>query len=575
MNCNWQFKAPLIVSAVALIVIAGCAEEDGPDDGEADSNHMAQEWPCFGLDASNSRSTSTENKISPENVSTLEKVWETKDLKGVTSTPAVVDGEVYLGDWQGKAHSFDAGSGEEAWSTDLEAPGPVVQVQGSPCVQDGAVFLGDAAGFLYSLDQETGEINWSTRMDEHPQTDLYSSPVVVDGVVYIGVGAWETVVAKKDYDFRGSMAAVDAKTGEILWKTYLTDNDEKSGAGVSVWAPPVIDQENGLVFVGTGQALEEPSAPLGDSVIAFDIDSGEIVWNTQFTKVDVFNDPGANGADGPDADVGQALITYDSDDGQKLLGVGDKAGTYYSLDRETGKIVWQKQLTEPGTAGGVNSSGAFDGETIYINSIVGAEGSKWPIATSVLFALDKDDGTEKWVKHVPAPFFGALTHTNGVVFLGDSDGFLHAYDAQDGAELLNLEFEGGLGGGVAIHDGTVYVGWGFWLIFETENSHGGLVALEPTEDSAPDPTTTSAEPGTVEYKSAGGKLYTTHCATCHDIDGTGGLGPDLSKVADDLTSSEHQKIIQSGRGKMPGFKNRLSQKEIDLIVEFQRSGFED
>src|SRR5690606_24889828 len=99
--------------------------------------------------------------------------------------------------------------------------------------------------------------------------------------------------------FRGSMSALDANTGEVLWKTYTVPEPQPRGtstaglplwgpSGVGIWNAPTIDAARGLLYSGTGPAYSGPAPDTTDSVIAFDMESGEMRWVNQFT-IDVWS----------------------------------------------------------------------------------------------------------------------------------------------------------------------------------------------------------------------------------------------------------------------------------------------
>ena len=113
--------------------------------------------------------------------------------------------------------------------------------------------------------------------------------MVVDGLVLQGTASFENIVNKDTYTFRGSIGAYDAATGAEKWKFYTTPNDTTSGAGAGIWSTPAVDTKRGLLFVGTGQSLTEPTAPLADSILAIDYRTGKLAWSRQFTYPDVFS----------------------------------------------------------------------------------------------------------------------------------------------------------------------------------------------------------------------------------------------------------------------------------------------
>ena len=207
----------------------------------------------------------------------------------------VSDGVAYFADWAGAVHAVTAATGEELWSTSVGG-----MFVAAPAVTDDSVFV--AAGrTLHRLDRETGEPTWQVDTDTHPYAQISASPVVIDDLVVQGTASFENMANLQDYTFRGSIAAYDVESGEEVWRFVTTPDDETAGAGSGIWSTPAVDRKRGLLFVGTGQTLEEPTAPLADAILAIDYETGKLEWARQFTYPDVFS----NGHPvGKDADVG-------------------------------------------------------------------------------------------------------------------------------------------------------------------------------------------------------------------------------------------------------------------------------
>ncbi|MHA6480738.1 c-type cytochrome [Paenibacillus sp. strain BS8-2] len=72
--------------------------------------------------------------------------------------------------------------------------------------------------------------------------------------------------------------------------------------------------------------------------------------------------------------------------------------------------------------------------------------------------------------------------------------------------------------------------------------------------------------GGVVDAAAAEALYKNSCIGCHAADLAGGVGPNLQKVGGEMTTDEiHDKIAKGGGG-MPGFKDQLTDAEIDSLV---------
>ncbi|WLV23970.1 cytochrome c [Aciduricibacillus chroicocephali] len=81
-----------------------------------------------------------------------------------------------------------------------------------------------------------------------------------------------------------------------------------------------------------------------------------------------------------------------------------------------------------------------------------------------------------------------------------------------------------------------------------------------TETSKP------ATPGESKVDSAKAEeLFSNNCASCHAQDLSGGAGPSLKNIGSQLSESEIKKIIEKGRGGMPGFKGNLADGDISIL----------
>jgi polyvinyl alcohol dehydrogenase (cytochrome) len=427
-----------------------------------------------GQDLGSQRSNGAESVIGPEQAADLTVAWEVDELLAVTGTPGVVEGVLYVGDWTGHVRALDADSGEAQWVREVGG-----QIAGSPAVTDDAVYVA-VDKTTYRLDRETGVVEWSVQVNDHDWTRLYGGPIVVDGVIVQPVSGVQIAVPQDDYTFRGNVVGLDEATGDELWRVYVTEDDESSGAGVSVWAGASADPARTLAFVGTGNTYEEPTAPMSDSIVAIDYETGEVAWSTQFTNPDVYNMPGAGGADGPDADVGSTPTLWSVGE-HDLVGAGDKGGTFHALDRDTGEVVWETALTPGSRLGGVIGGSAYADGRIFVASNVGDPDTGVPTGVSTLFALDAGTGEILWQSDMELSVFGPATVANGVVYQGTGYPRMYAFDAESGTLLREYDPPAPVGGGASVVGGKVYWGYGYWVISAPEDPKGGIVAFAPAQ----------------------------------------------------------------------------------------------
>jgi polyvinyl alcohol dehydrogenase (cytochrome) len=361
-------------------------------------------------------------------------------------------------------YALDAATGMQRWMTSLPD-----LIDSSPAVTATTVFVGDDQGSVHALNRMDGKKIWSKLVDMHAEAHLWSSPIYVPDadMVLVGVASGEEAIAGP-WTFRGSVVALDAKTGEQRWKFFTTAADAASGPGAAVWATPVVDVKRKLVFVGTGNAYSGATGPLVDSMLALDLMSGERMWSHQFTSDDVFSITGALG--GVDYDLGASPNLFQAG-GKDLLGIGIKSGDYVALARDTGEVAWMTHLTTGSVQGGFIASAAVAEDKVF-----GAS-NLFPQATTTVAALDAASGKALWMHELGGNAFGSVVYANGVAYLGLDNGDLYAFDAKSGNQLLKLTAPDAIAGGPNVVNGIVYVPWGYnWTLREGAAGNGGLTA---------------------------------------------------------------------------------------------------
>src|SRR5690606_32344498 len=124
-------------------------------------------------------------------------------------------------------YALDPASGCIHWYHDAEASVRTAISVGSlagPSPRQ-AAFFGDARGNAYAVDAATGERIWKTTVEAFPVARLTGSPVLHNGRLYVPVSSSEEGVGSlPDYEccrFRGSVVALDARTGARIWKSYM------------------------------------------------------------------------------------------------------------------------------------------------------------------------------------------------------------------------------------------------------------------------------------------------------------------------------------------------------------------
>src|SRR5258708_409297 len=233
------------------------------------------QWQIAGQDLGNSWNQPAEHLINTANVHTLAPKWVFTTGSDVSATPTV-DGEaVYVPDWAGNLFAVEKDSGKLIWSHTISeydgVTGSISRV--SSALHGDEIIIGDIlranavhkGANVIGLDRDTGVLRWITQVDTHAAAIITGSPVIYKGVVFVGVSSNEEALATNPHyaccSFRGSVVALDAKNGRLLWKTYtVPDNGGRPGgySGGAVWQPPAIDPRRGSLFIGTGNNYTAP-----------------------------------------------------------------------------------------------------------------------------------------------------------------------------------------------------------------------------------------------------------------------------------------------------------------------------
>ncbi|MGI9606251.1 MAG: PQQ-binding-like beta-propeller repeat protein [Acidimicrobiales bacterium] len=487
-------KHLMVLLTVIAVLVTGCGNDPSLEDTAADTTtapdnftatlaadradstapeeRLGDEWPAYGFDHANSVHNRDETILSTANVADLVPTW-TLEAGAVTGTPVVADGIVYFGDWHGVIHALDAMDGSTTWETDL---GDVV-LSASVAVTEGAVIAADLLGDLHAVDRRTGSPIWSVSIVGH-EAGVFSSPVVIDDLVVVATTS--PVFGPVEPGFRAAIVAFDVETGVKRWRLNTDPDDDESETWVAVWSSAAYDVERGLIFIGTGNTnVAVPSAsgvndsagrsstdlPWSDGVLAIGHDTGEVRWFHQVIEED----------NKRDFDVGASPNLFTIDD-RDVIGVGGKSGVYVVLDRDSGELLWQAQLTEGSDIGGVMSTAAIGDGVIYVSSNDGGPRG------GTIFALDVADGSQLWQhRSEHAIIGGSMALANGVVYRGTwapfaSTGTALALDAETGTVLWTDPIDAPLAGGFSIVNGTLYVGFGSGLPPTLGAANGGLIA---------------------------------------------------------------------------------------------------
>jgi outer membrane protein assembly factor BamB len=141
-----------------------------------------------------------------------ELIWQA-DIKGEVITRPALEGNILVvNSASGIMKAFDANTGEEIWKVEQDVPALTLRGISAPVIASGGVLIGTGKGDLSVYILEKGQQGWSTEIGEASGTtelervvDVDSAPVIFGDKVYV-------------ISARGNLAAVELKSGRILWK---------------------------------------------------------------------------------------------------------------------------------------------------------------------------------------------------------------------------------------------------------------------------------------------------------------------------------------------------------------------
>jgi len=340
---------------------------------ELASGTTAEEWPGVGGDKGNSRCSGL-NQINRSNVRELQVAWtyHTGDAgRGTTieCTPIMIGHILYITTVASKVVALQADTGREIWKYDPYAGTGIKQPRASGGVNRGLaywtdgrhkrIFLGASDGRLISMDAATGLLDPAfgnsgiVDLRAGMGTDLdgvnygpTSAPAVYRNLVILGFSCSEG-----GRPAPGDPRAFDARTGEEVWRFHTIPRAGEAGretwqdgcspniGAANNWGGTSVDENRGLVFIGTGSASPDfyGGGRKGDNLFAncticLNANTGKRLWHFQTLRHDLWDH---------DLPVYPNLVTIASN-GRKREAVAQvtKTGFVFLFDRLTGQPIF-------------------------------------------------------------------------------------------------------------------------------------------------------------------------------------------------------------------------------------------
>ena len=384
-------KRKLVAIAMGFLILAACTGGNEGHSAAAKSENQQNselnstgEWLLHGQDRGEQRHSPLA-QINKDTVSDLGLAFSYEDFvvrgrthRGVQATPLMEDGVLYFtGGWS-VVYAVDAVTGEELWVHDPEVEGARARAACCDVINRGValsgdnLFVGTLDGYLLSIDKKTGEEVWrvNTFVDRDRSYTITGAPRLAGDLVVIGNGG-------ADMGVRGYVTAYDMKTGEQAWRFFTVPGEGPDetiditraretwsentrwnyGGGGTVWDSMVYDEEQNIMFVGTGNGSPWPvwdrnrDEPAHDnlyvsSIVALDADTGLVKWHYQTTPGDSW-----------DYTATQHIILADIEwEGapRKVLMQAPKNGFFYVIDRVSGELLSAEAYVPVSWADGVD-----------------------------------------------------------------------------------------------------------------------------------------------------------------------------------------------------------------------------
>ena len=282
---------------LAGVAATGFAAEYSPVTDERLLSPEPENWLMY-RGTYDSQGYSPLDQINTENVAGLKPIWSfsTGMREGHQAPPVVNNGAMFVTTPNNHVLALDAASGELLWRYERDLPEDLSQMHPTNRgvgLYGNLVYMATADCFVVALDANTGEVVWETEIEDYGAGYYMTlAPLVAAGKVMVGVSGGE-------WGIRGFVAALDAQTGDEVWKTYTIPAPGEPGSeswpgdtwktgGVPVWITGSYDPATELTYWGTGNGgpwtgdIRDGDNLYATSVVALEVDTGELRAHHQY-----------------------------------------------------------------------------------------------------------------------------------------------------------------------------------------------------------------------------------------------------------------------------------------------------
>lgn len=430
--------------------------------GTIGSTHLAMsdvlaDWSTYQSENGHSGFNGAESMINSSTAPHLKLHWTQTAAGSISTQPVEANGLVYWGSWDGYEHATNLNN-NQVWTTQLGTttnnncyPASVgVSSTATVATVNGRsmLFVGGGNAHMYALDALHGTILWSTSLGSSPDHFIWSSPLVYNGSVYIGLASFGGCP-----QVQGEMFKLNAATGAVQ-STWAAVPPGCIGGGISGSA--TIDEAEGMLYFGTGSPGRcntfEAGSPavieLNASTLAL-VGSWTLPANQQSSDSDFLSTP----------------TLFTTSGGTQMVGVANKNGKFYAFKRDaiSSGPVWSDQVANSGNCPQCDTSSispaAWDGHTLYdAGGGITINGASCQGSVS---AINPNNGDYIWRDCLTdGPVLGAVAMAPGVLVIGQGR-FVMVMAASSGQTLFRY-FDTNTGSafwsGASISNGVIYIG---------------------------------------------------------------------------------------------------------------------
>ena len=422
--------------------------------------NLSQAWATYLYDSGHTGFNKDETIINTNTVKTLKQQWVQSAGGLISVQPVEADGMVFWGGWSDGLERATSLAGKQVWATSVGVSPPAncgthtlgvastatIATETINGTSESVLYVGGGNVKFYALNARTGAKIWSTRLGTIPDYFIWSSPIVYNGSVYIGLSS------RGDCPLvRGELIQMDAVTGTIQHIFYTVPNN-CTGAGV--WGSPTIDKTTGTIYfvTGNGGNCSGPE-PYGVAIVELHASDLSLVGSWQVPSSQQTNDSDF----GTTPTLFKATINGTS---TLLVGAPNKNGIFYTFQRDALNKgpVWETTIAIggdcPQCGNGSIAPAAWDGTTLYAAG--GNATIRGTNCAGSLNAINPATGGFIWKDcFTDGPVIAAVSAVPGVAFVGEGS-HLVAVNTATGKILFNFDTGSQIYGAPSISKGVVY-----------------------------------------------------------------------------------------------------------------------